>query len=284
VSVQVTIWGCRGSLATPGPETVRYGGNTSCLEVDLANGSVLVLDAGTGIRELGEKLEQQNVRHIQLLLTHLHLDHVEGLRFFGPLWDEQVEIKIWGPASPILSLRERIARAFSPPLFPIEITEVPAHVSFNDVPRDDWKLDGATVRAAKIVHPGPTVGYRIETGDGTLAYLPDHEPALAGSITNRSRDWISGASLAADADVLVHDAQFSEEEYSHRVGWGHSSCADAIAYGAAVDAARVVLFHHDPSHNDSWLDESEQRARSLAAANGIVPPTLAREGMAISLS
>jgi ribonuclease BN (tRNA processing enzyme) len=107
---------------------------------------------------------------------------------------------------------------------------------------------------------------------------------LAGSITSRSRDWISGASLAAEADVLVHDAQFSEEEYSHRVGWGHSSCADAIAYGTAVDAARIVLFHHDPGHDDSWLDESEQRARSLAAANGIVAPTLAREGMAISLS
>ena len=283
MSVQVTIWGCRGSLATPGPETVRYGGNTSCLEVELANGSVLVLDAGTGIRELGEKLEQRSVRHIQLLLTHLHLDHVEGLRFFQPLWDEHVEIDIWGPASPVVNLRERVARAFSPPLFPIEIAEVPAKVRFNDVPRDDWTLDGATVRAATIVHPGPTVGYRIETGDGTLAYLPDHEPALAGSITKRSRDWISGASLAAGVDVLVHDAQFSEEEYSDRIGWGHSSSIDAIAYGTAVGAARIVLFHHDPSHNDVWLDESEQRAQSLAHSNGTVP-TLAREGMGISLN
>jgi phosphoribosyl 1,2-cyclic phosphodiesterase len=283
VSVQVMIWGCRGSLATPGPETVRYGGNTSCLEVDLANGSVLVLDAGTGIRELGEKLEQQNVRHIQLLLTHLHLDHVEGLRFFEPLWDEEVEIDIWGPPSPVSSLRERVARAFSPPLFPIEITDVPARVNFNNVPRDDWGLGGATVRAANIVHPGPTLGYRIETDEGTLAYLPDHEPALAGSISKRSRDWISGASLAAGADVLVHDAQFSEEEYLRRVGWGHSSSVDAIDYGRAVGAARIVLFHHDPSHDDVWLDESEQRAELLAASHGIVP-TLAREGMSISLS
>jgi phosphoribosyl 1,2-cyclic phosphodiesterase len=263
---------------------VRYGGNTSCVEVELSNGSVLVLDAGTGIRELGETLERRNVQHIQLLLTHLHLDHVEGLRFFDPLWDEQVEIDIWGPPSPVLSLRERVARAFSPPLFPIEIASVPARVNFNDVPRQGgWELNGATVHAAKIVHPGPTLGYRIETDDGTIAYLPDHEPALTGSITEHSADWISGGSLAAGADVLVHDAQFSEEEYSHRVGWGHSSCADAIAFGRAVGAAQVVLFHHDPSHDDAWLDRSEELAQRLAGANGITP-TLAREGMAISLS
>jgi phosphoribosyl 1,2-cyclic phosphodiesterase len=281
--VKVTIWGCRGSLPTPGRDTVRYGGNTSCLEVELPNGSVLVLDAGTGIRELGVKLERQNVRRIQLLLTHLHLDHVEGLRFFEPLWDEQVKIDIWGPPSPVVSLRERVARAFSPPLFPIEIADVPARVNFIDVPREQWVLDGATLRADTIVHPGPTVGYRIETGDGTLAYLPDHEPALTGSISERSRDWISGASLAAGADLLVHDAQFSEEEYSQRVGWGHSSAADAIAYGEAVGAQRIVLFHHDPSHNDVWLDESEQRARLLVPSKGIVP-TLAREGMALAPS
>ena len=281
--MQVTIWGCRGSLPTPGHATVRYGGNTSCLEVELANGAVFVLDAGTGIRELGVKLERRNVRRIQLLLTHLHLDHVEGLRFFGPLWDEQVEIDIWGPPSPVVSLRDRIARAFSPPLFPIEIADVPARLNFNDVPREQWMLDGATLRAETIVHPGPTVGYRIENCDGTLAYLPDHEPALTGSISERSPDWISGASLAASADLLVHDAQFSEEEYSHRVGWGHSSSADAIAYCKAVGADRILLFHHDPNHDDVWLDESEQRAQLLASSNGIVP-TLAREGMVLALS
>ena len=281
--MQVTIWGCRGSLPTPGHDTVRYGGNTSCLEVELANGSVLVLDAGTGIRELGAKLERRNVRRIQLLLTHLHLDHVEGLRFFGPLWDEQVEIDIWGPPSPLVSLRDRIARAFSPPLFPIAIADVPARVNFNDVPREQWILDGATLRAETIVHPGPTVGYRIESGDRTLVYLPDHEPALTGSISERSLDWISGASLAARADLLVHDAQFSEEEYSHRVGWGHSSSADAIAYCKAVGADRIVLFHHDPSHDDVWLDESEQLAQLLAGSNGVVP-TLAREGMVLAVS
>ena len=221
--MRVTIWGCRGSVPTPGRSTVRYGGNTSCLEVELAGGSVLVLDAGTGIRELGAELERRDLRRIHVLLTHLHLDHVEGLRFFEPMWNERFEIDIWGPPSPVLSLPERIARAFSPPLFPVELADVPARVSFNDVPRERWRLDGATVQAELIVHPGPTVGYRVETGEGTLAYLPDHEPALTGPLRGRSRDWISGASIATAADVLVHDAQFSEKEYSQRVGWGHSS-------------------------------------------------------------
>ncbi|HWJ30874.1 MAG TPA: MBL fold metallo-hydrolase [Gaiellaceae bacterium] len=277
--MRVTIWGCRGSLPTPGRSTVRYGGNTSCLEVELASGSVLVLDAGTGIRELGAELERRSLRRVQLLLTHLHLDHLEGLRFFAPLWDERVEIDIWGPPSPVQGLPERVARAFSPPLFPVELADVPAKVSFNDVPREQWRLDDATVRAELIVHPGPTVGYRIETADGAFAYLPDHEPALAGSLRGRSRDWISGASIAAGADVLVHDAQFSEEEYSQRVGWGHSSSADAIAYAEAVGAGEVVLFHHDPNHDDAWLDESERR---LAGSNGSAP-TFAREGMVLEI-
>jgi phosphoribosyl 1,2-cyclic phosphodiesterase len=280
--VRVTIWGCRGSLATPSPDTLRYGGNTSCLEVELPNGSLLVFDAGTGIRRLGQKLERGNVRRIQLFLTHLHLDHVEGLRFFEPLWDDGVEVDIWGPPSPVSSLRERVARAFSPPLFPIEIAEVPARVTFNDVPREQWVVDGATLRAEAIMHPGPTLGYRIESGDAALAYLPDHEPALLGSISERSADWISGASLAAGANVLVHDAQFSQDEYAQRVGWGHSSYEDAIAFGQAVGAEKLVLFHHDPNHDDGWLDESEQRAQLLTGPNGTAA-LLAREGMALAV-
>jgi phosphoribosyl 1,2-cyclic phosphodiesterase len=281
--VHVTVWGCRGSLATPGRDTVRYGGNTSCLEVELPNGSTLVLDAGTGIRELGAKLERRDVRRIQLLLTHLHLDHVEGLRFFAPMWDERVQVDIWGPPSPVTSLRERVARAFSPPLFPIELADVPARVNFIDVPRRRWMLEGATLRADTVIHPGPTVGYRIEVDGRALAYLPDHEPALTGIGGGRSPGWISGASLAADADVLVHDAQFSEEEYAQRIGWGHSSSADAIAYSKAVGAHRTVLFHHDPGHDDDWLDENERYAKLLAEADG-VETSFAREGMVLALS
>src|SRR6266487_4571770 len=126
VVMRVTIWGCRGSVATPGPETVEYGGNTSCVEVSLADGAVFVLDAGTGIRELGLELLDRGARRLHLFLTHLHLDHLEGLRFFAPLWDERVTLDIWGPPSPVSSLRDRIGRSFSPPLFPIDLGDVPA--------------------------------------------------------------------------------------------------------------------------------------------------------------
>jgi phosphoribosyl 1,2-cyclic phosphodiesterase len=280
--MRLKIWGCRGSVPTPGPETVHYGGNTSCIEVSLDDGAVIVLDAGTGIIQLGLELLERGVRRVHLLLTHLHLDHLEGLRFFGPLWDDRVTLDIWGPPSPLLSLRERISRSFSPPLFPIDLRDVPAQVTFRDVPREPWTVESASLAADLVVHPGPTVGFRIETGVSSFAYLPDHEPALAGAIEGRSRDWISGASIADDVDMLVHDAQYFEDEYEERIGWGHSSVADAVAFGRAVGARRLMLFHHEPRHTDGSLARLEVRAQSLAGRNG-VDPTLAREGMVLQL-
>jgi phosphoribosyl 1,2-cyclic phosphodiesterase len=280
--VRLTIWGCRGSIPTPGPETVHYGGNTSCVEVAFRDETVFVLDAGTGIRGLGLELADRGTRQIHLFLTHLHLDHLEGLRFFAPLWDERVALDIWGPPSPLLSLRERIARSFSPPLFPVDLQDVPARIRFHDVPRQRWTVEGVSMEADLVVHPGPTVGFRIENAGSSFAYLPDHEPALAGAIRDRSSDWISGASIADDVDLLLHDAQYFEDEYEERMGWGHSSVADAVAFTRAVGARRLVLFHHDPGRADSSLERLEARARSLAGQNE-ERPTLAREGMVVEL-
>jgi phosphoribosyl 1,2-cyclic phosphodiesterase len=270
--VRVTIWGSRGSVPTPGPETVEYGGNTSCVEVTLEDATALVFDAGTGIRGLGAQLAKRGTHRIHLLLTHLHLDHLEGLRFFAPLWDSDVKVDVWGPPSPVLSLQKRIARSFSPPLFPIDLRDVPAEVSFHDVPRQPWTIGGATLTAHFVVHPGPTVGYRVDAAEATLAYVPDHEPSLTG-IEGRSTDWISGAAIATDADLLLHDAQYSEEEYENRVGWGHSSVADAVAFSHAVGARRLLLFHHEPLHSDDLLSRLEDENQV----------TLAREGMVVQL-
>jgi phosphoribosyl 1,2-cyclic phosphodiesterase len=281
--VRLKIWGCRGSLATPGPETVRYGGNTSCIEVMLADDdAILVLDAGTGIRQLGDELERRDVRKIHLCLTHLHLDHLEGLRFFAPLWNPDVSVEIWGPPSPLHSLRDRIARYFSPPLFPVDLRDVPAAMSFHDVPKESWSIDGARLTADLVVHPGPTIGYRLETSQGSVAYIPDHEPALAGAIGSNSTDWISGSSLAQGVDALLHDAQYFEDEYADRVGWGHSSVADAVAFTRAVGAHRLVLFHHEPSHTDDELERLEAHARGLADEDH-PPPQLAHEGMVVEV-
>jgi phosphoribosyl 1,2-cyclic phosphodiesterase len=279
--VQVKIWGCRGSVPAPGPDTVTYGGNTSCVEVLLGDGAALVLDAGTGIRALGLDLVRRGTRRIHLFLTHLHLDHLEGLRFFAPLWDEEVALEIWGPRSPVLSLRERILRAFSPPLFPLDFRDVPAQVTFHDLPGDPWRTDGVSLFSELVLHPGPTVGFRLETEGSSLAYLPDHEPALAG-IEGRSLDWISGGGLAGGVDLVLHDAQYLDEEYDAKIGWGHSSVDDAVAFCRAVDANRLMLFHHDPDRSDRALELVQDRARELSGPDRH-PPVLAREGMVIEL-
>ena len=282
--MRVTVWGCRGSVPTPGPDTVTYGGNTSCVEVALPEDVVLVLDAGTGIRALGFDLARRGSRRIHVCLTHLHLDHIEGLRFFAPLWDERTTVDIWGPPSHLLSLRERIARYFSPPLFPTELRDVPASLTFHDVPRTTWTIGSAALTAAFVLHPGPTLGYRIEVDGASFAYLPDHEPALAGPVDAKATEWISGTALAADADVVFHDAQYFEDEYPHHVGWGHSSVSDAVAFAHAAQARRLLLFHHEPRHSDHALERLEDRARDLAETNGfIAPPTLSREGMVVEV-
>jgi phosphoribosyl 1,2-cyclic phosphodiesterase len=278
--MRLTIWGCRGSVPCPGGDTVRYGGNTSCVEVSLDDGTIFVLDAGTGIMRLGDELVGRGVRHVNVLLTHLHLDHIEGLRFFAPMWDEDIAVDIWGPPSPLLSLRERIARSFSPPLFPVELGDVPAQVTFRDVPREPWTLDGASLTAGLVVHPGPTVGFRIETRSGSFAYIPDHEPALCGPIADRSTEWLSGGLIANGVDVLFHDAQYFEDEYADRIGWGHSSVADTVAFTRAVGARRAFLFHHEPKHSDGSLERLEDLARSLLGRDEV---RLAREGMVVEL-
>jgi phosphoribosyl 1,2-cyclic phosphodiesterase len=280
--VRLTIWGCRGSVSTPGPSTLTYGGNTSCVEVAADDETALVLDAGTGVRALGRELAARGTRRIHLLLTHLHLDHLEGLRFFDPLWDPRVSLDIWGPRSPTLPLRESIVRSFSPPLFPVDFRDVSARVTFHDVPRQAWTIGGVTVRADLVVHPGPTLGFRLEAGRSSLAYLPDHEPALAGPIADRSADWISGAAIAENVDVLVHDAQYFADEYAERVGWGHSSVGDAVAFAETTRARRLLLFHHDPLHADGKLvalgEEARERWRGAGAA-----PELAAEGMQLDV-
>jgi ribonuclease BN (tRNA processing enzyme) len=166
--MRATVRGCRGSVASPGAATVRYGGNTSCVEVRPKEGPLIVLDAGTGIRRLGATCDRDGVREVHLVLTHLHLDHVEGFAFFSPLWSSDIELHVWGPASPAASLSERIARYLSPPLFPLGLQDVLAPITFRDVPDNDWEIGTVRLRAEPVVHPGPTVGYRLEENGRSL--------------------------------------------------------------------------------------------------------------------
>jgi phosphoribosyl 1,2-cyclic phosphodiesterase len=257
--VRIKVWGARGSVPAPGPHMNRYGGNTSCVQVTLASGDELVLDAGTGIRTLGVDLTGR--KRIHILLTHLHLDHIQGLMFFPPCFREESEIIIWGPASPEASLEDRIARYISAPLSPVEVRELPCSVSFRDTPATEWELAGATIRAEAVTHRGPTLGYRIIDGDTTLAYIPDHEPALGAPLGGLEPEWISGFDLARDADLLIHDCQYADDEYPEHAGWGHSGLSDTLTFASRVQARRLLLFHHDPLHSDEFLDEFRATAK-----------------------
>ncbi|MFT3863579.1 MAG: MBL fold metallo-hydrolase [Solirubrobacterales bacterium] len=282
--MRVDLWGTRGSIPSPGPETIRYGGNTSCVGVTLADGSLLVLDAGSGIRNLGLSLPDEPIR-INVLLTHLHLDHIQGLAFFAPLFRPQAEVVIWGPASPAgWGLRDRIARYISAPLSPVEVRELPCDVSFRACP-EQLEIGSATITAASIAHRGPTLGYRIDEAGSSLAYIPDHEPALGADLERLEPEWISGFALAEGTDLLLHDGQYADEEYRQHLGWGHSALSHSLAFARRTGARRTALFHHDPLHSDAWLDAHGERAASAWEAGGGAPGAveLAREGAAYAL-
>jgi phosphoribosyl 1,2-cyclic phosphodiesterase len=253
--VKVKIWGARGSIPAPGPETTRYGGNTSCVEVTLNDGSAFVLDAGTGIRSLGLALDPPADRPLNILLTHLHLDHIQGLMFFAPMFNPRSEIVVWGPASAEASLEDRIARYISAPLSPVEVRELPCHPAFREAETTEWRIGSAVIRAASVSHRGPTLGYRIEADGASVCYIPDHEPGLGAPLASLEEEWISGFDLARGASLLIHDCQYTDDEYPHHIGWGHSPLSDALAFADRTDAERLLLFHHDPLHNDLFMDE-----------------------------
>jgi ribonuclease BN (tRNA processing enzyme) len=236
---------------------------------------LVVLDAGTGITALGAALPER-VERIDILLTHLHMDHILGLGFFSALFRPDLDVHIWGPCSTVLGLRARLSRYLSPPLFPVRLRDLPCRLSLHDVPLGSFDLPGLTVSAGLVCHPGPTVGYRLDDGTGSLAYLPDHEPALGARRFPDRPEWTSGQKLAAGVDVLIHDAQYDEQEYADRVGWGHSSIVQALALARAAGAHRLVPFHHDPAHDDGVLDSLYRRAIEATAPSFTVTP--AREG------
>jgi ribonuclease BN (tRNA processing enzyme) len=256
--MKVKIWGCRGSLPAPGPENVQFGGNTSCVEVQ--NGDArLILDAGSGIRRLDHSIIPEG-SDVHILLTHLHLDHIMGLGFFLPLYSPKNKVTIWGPSSIREDLYTRITRYLSPPLFPVRLKDLPCELHLREIHESEFTIGGFHIQSSFICHPGPTVGYRISNGQTTLAYLPDHEPALGGVQFPMAPDWTSGFDLAHRADLLLHDAHFLPDEYADRIGWGHSSMTDVLAFAQLTEVKALKFFHHSPSHTDQQISSCFKKA------------------------
>jgi phosphoribosyl 1,2-cyclic phosphodiesterase len=276
--VKVTFWGTRGSIASAGPGTQRYGGNTSCVQVVGTDGTVVILDAGTGIRALGREVPS-DVRRVDILLSHLHMDHIQGLGFFDPLFQPGIDAHVWGPPSATLDLRARLSRYLSPPLFPVRLRDLASRLELHNAPDERTIIGGLEVTSDTVIHPGPTVGYRISDGTSSMAYLPDHEPALGATAFPIQATWTSGHALAAGVDLLVHDAQYFPDERASRIGWGHSSTTEVAAFTRSAGARRVVAFHHDPAHDDDTLD---RLVDEIAAATPGIEVIGAREGESVS--
>lgn len=251
--MKVTVWGCRGSLPSPGPEKNKYGGNTSCVQVEYKD-TCIVLDGGSGIQRLGATFDDK-YKDIHILLTHLHIDHTMGLGFFLPLYNPNVQVHLWGPSTTIEPLLHRLRRYFSPPLFPVRLSELPKHPVIHELNNNEFDIGDINVKTSYICHPGPTLAIRLSTDTADVAYMPDHEVALGSANFPNEPEWTSGYDIAKDVDLLFHDSQYRTKEYATRVGWGHSSIKDSVEFAKMCNVKRMELFHHDPLHTDEQLEK-----------------------------
>lgn len=280
----VTLWGTRGSIPSPGPTTVRYGGNTPCVEVQLSDGTELILDAGTGIRRLGRKLAEDGMRPpIFVLMSHAHWDHVHGFPFFRPAYERGWQIRVAGWSHSIRAIKDLLYTQMNGLSFPVEFGELRANIEFMDLGDSVAQIESATLELGLCSHPGGSCCFRITAeGEGTLLHATDNELAAPGRDGRARREAL--AELCQGVDVLIHDAQFLPEELPRHMDWGHSSYVDAIDLAVEAGVRRLILFHHDPDRTDEQIDEIQWQAQDYITKHGYdLVCEAAREGMQISL-
>jgi phosphoribosyl 1,2-cyclic phosphodiesterase/DNA-binding response OmpR family regulator len=265
--MRIQFWGTRGSIAKPGPSTARYGGNTSCIEVRSARGTLVVLDCGTGAHPLGHKLMSAGLKGMRghILISHTHWDHIQGLPFFAPLFVPGNEWNIYGPKGLGQSLREALAGQMQYTYFPITLDQFGATIHYHDLVEGTLDIDDVQVSTYYLNHPALTLGYRLEIDGATVVYSCDHEPysrTLAtgrGEITGQDRRY---AGFLKGADLLVHDSQYTAEEYPAKIGWGHSTAEYAVRIGQHAEVKRIALTHHDPLRDDDSIDRILESIRA----------------------
>jgi phosphoribosyl 1,2-cyclic phosphodiesterase len=295
--VRIKFWGTRGSIAVPGDTTLRYGGNTTCVTVR-ANDEIIVLDAGSGIRPLGIELEREfgtQPIKLSLLVTHAHWDHIQGLPFFKPAYDPKNEITIFGFDETGATFRQILAEPMKSPFFPIAMRELSGKIQIKKLSEMTFSIGTVQVRAAFVNHPGGCAGYRLNTSAGSVAFLPDHEPyefflhsARANHLTPEQAKRTAANERAElvqflhGSDMLILDAQYTDEEYEKYIGWGHGSVSSAVSLALDAEVHRLVLFHHDPNHDDHMVDKMLDYGRSLVRKSGkSLEIEAAREGAEI---
>ncbi|HUF76977.1 MAG TPA: MBL fold metallo-hydrolase [Longimicrobiales bacterium] len=287
--MKVTFWGTRGSLAKPGPGTVRYGGNTSCVQVETAAGTLVVLDCGTGAHGLGQALlERQEPLRGHILISHTHWDHIQGLPFFAPLFVPGHRWDIYGPRGLGDSLKGTLAGQMQYDYFPVTLDALRADVRYHDLVEGELEIGEIRIRTRYLNHPALTLGFRLEVDGAAVAYICDHEPHARYLATHEAElagEDLAHAEFLRDADLVIHDAQYTKGEYPAKVGWGHSTADYAIRVCRAVGVRRLALTHHDPLHDDDTIDAMLTALHAGQEADGA--PSLevfaAREGETIEL-
>jgi phosphoribosyl 1,2-cyclic phosphodiesterase len=283
--VNIDFYGVRGSTPCACESNRRYGGNTACVVLELPGTEPIVFDLGTGLRLYGEALDHSASGAVEpfaghALVTHLHWDHVQGLPFFAPLLRPGSRLDIWGPAPVGRTLRQAFDEFMGPPWFPVGVDDLPGTIEFHDLDEGTFTIGDVEVRAVAVPHIGDTYGYRVRLPGGPeVVYLPDHQQPLDGSLEVAPEV----IELCRGADVLIHDAQFTPEEFADKAHWGHCTVEYAVTVAAAARVRRLVLFHHDPAHDDDALDEQLAFARALPAAGELDEVLAAHEGLTIHL-
>lgn len=265
--LNVRFWGTRGSIPTPGAGTVRFGGNTVCVEVTWGETGRVIFDAGSGIRLLGESLSLGGAppRRLDIVFSHLHWDHIQGLPFFIPLYVPGVEVHLWGGGGKGVTLDLMMDHQLHSAFFPVGRAALSADILFHLVGEEEVELPGARLRACRVRHPGGCLAFRLDAAGRSVVYATDREsdPAEADDIGLLEPDFIA---FARGADLLIHDAQYTDEEYSlYRRGWGHSTRSDAVRVAQAAGVKSLALFHHDPSHDDIQLAADEENTSRTAS-------------------
>ena len=267
----VRFWGTRGSIATPGPQTARYGGNTACVEIRADDGTLMILDCGTGARELGLHLlhSAQRPLRLHLLMGHTHWDHIQGFPFFDPAFLPDTELNLYAPRDFQHSLEETLAGQMQDPYFPLKLHDLRSRVRYTELEEGCFRLGEVLVETQYLNHTAPTIAYRLSSGDATVAYVADHEPFWnpADRVFHHPGDQ-HHIDFLKGSDLIIHDAQYTQEEYPRKMGWGHSTIEYATDVALAAGSSRLALFHHDPSHDDATIRQLEEAARARIATHG----------------
>ncbi len=300
VPARIRLWGVRGSIPVPGKGTVRYGGNTSCVEVR-ADGEIIILDAGSGIRLLGLALDKEfgpRSMKLTLLISHTHWDHIQGLPFFSPAYDQKNLIRVLGYEGARAGLAKILASQMETPFFPVSLRQLPSHLAIEELKEMEFRVGAVEVRSKFANHPGICVGYRLATSSGSIAYFPDNEPyeelklqlASRDGITEQEARHFAGAErgkmvdFLQGCDVAIMDTQYTEEEYVKHIGWGHSSVQSVVSLALEANVGKLILFHHDPNHDDQMIDKMVEHARAFVTKSGkSLEVDAAREGAEILL-